>query len=114
MDSLADRAAAPASKRVAHRLPGNPWPVFSLDLATMLNSRAALAAWVCVALSWPAQALAQSAAVAPTQRPTPVARTAVSAPDGLLQQLVLSAQECPAFAKLASDYRARFSAPMQV
>jgi hypothetical protein len=58
--------------------------------------------------------LAQSAAVAPTQRPTPVARTAVSAPDGLLQQLVLSAQECPAFAKLASDYRARFSAPMQV
>jgi len=80
----------------------------------MLNSRAALAAWVCVALSWAAQALAQSAAVAPTQRPTPVARTAVSAPDGLLQQLVLSAQECPAFAKLAADYRARFSAPMQV
>ena len=78
----------------------------------MLNSRAALAAWVCVAVAWTGQALAQSAPAAPTQRSIPVTRAPASAPDDLLAQLMISAQECPAFAKLASDYRARFSSPM--
>jgi hypothetical protein len=77
----------------------------------MLKSRAALGAWICVAIAWASQA--QATAGTQPQRPIAATKTAAPAPDDLLQQLVVSARECPAFAKLASDYRARFSAPMQ-
>jgi hypothetical protein len=61
-------------------------------------------------IAWASQAQAQPATAAQPQRPMPAAK--VAAPEELLQQLAVSARECPAFPKLASDYRARFSAPM--
>lgn len=76
----------------------------------MLKSRVALCAWFCMGIAWASQAQAQPATAAQPQRPMPAAK--VAAPEELLQQLAVSARECPAFPKLASDYRTRFSAPM--
>ena len=76
----------------------------------MLKLRVALCAWFCMGIAWASQAQAQPATAAQPQRPMPAAK--VAAPEELLQQLAVSARECPAFPKLASDYRARFSAPM--
>ena len=68
--------------------------------------------WAVTASLWSGQALAQAPVAAPKQAPAQAA-AAASASHPLLQQLALTADECPAFARLASDYQAKFSAPMK-
>lgn len=58
---------------------------------------------------WSGQALAQVPSALPKD---PSAAVSAGAAHSLLQQFALTDQECPAFAKLATEYRTRFSSPM--
>jgi len=70
-----------------------------------------LACLLCASM-WTSQTQAQAPISAPKQAALPGAATSAPA-NPLLQQFGLNADECPGFARLATDYRTKFSAPMK-
>ena len=69
--------------------------------------------WVLTALLWAMPASAQPLAATVPHEATHRGQASLSAGNPLLQHFALTAEECPAFARLAADYRVKFSAPMK-